>query len=183
VRDRLRVLPFLSVVWLACNGQLFRIQVEESGSTTVEAGTFLEDLLVDFGFDDLVAMDITASQELANQGVEPGDIVESYLDDLSLVATSPGGADLAFLDRVDVYVESPGEERKLVASQSDFPPGVADVAFDLEDVDLTPYIVSKSLTLTTDVTGRRPPQDTVVEARFALSVGVTGQGACNALTP
>jgi len=55
------------------------------------------------------------------------------------------------------------------------------VALDLDDVDLTPYVVSESLTVTTDATGRRPEQDTVVQARFGLSVGVTGQGACRAI--
>lgn len=182
MRDRLRVLPFLCALWLACDGQLFRIQLDESGTTTVPAGTLVESLLVDFGFDSLVSMDLTADQELQNQGVEPGDIVESFLTELSLAATSPSGADLTFLDRVDVYVESPGEPRVLVATQDAFPPGQGKVTFDLEDVDLTPYIVSQSLTMSTDVTGRRPKDDTVVEAAFSLSVGVTGQGACHAIT-
>ena len=52
---------------------------------------------------------------------------------------------------------------------------------DLEDVDLTDYVVSQSLTIRTDVSGRRPEDETTVEARFALRVGVTSQGACNYL--
>lgn len=179
--DRLKVIPLLAALWVGCDSQLFRIRLEESGSTTVEAGTLLEELLVDFGFEDFVSMDLTAAQELANQGVQPGDIVESYLEELSLRASSPSGADLSFLDAVEIYVEAPGLDPVLVASQDEFPPGVAEVQFELIEVDLTPYIVSQSLTLTTDVSGRRPSADTEVEAAFTLSLGVTGQGACNAI--
>ena len=55
------------------------------------------------------------------------------------------------------------------------------VDFDVEPVDLTEYVVSESMTFTTEVTGRRPDVDTTVEARFDVAVGVTGQGACNNL--
>ena len=52
--------------------------------------------------------------------------------------------------------------------------------FELDDVDLTPYVVSESMTLTTEVSGTRPDADHTVVARFALDVAVTTQGACNA---
>ena len=37
------------------------------------------------------------------------------------------------------------------------------VSFELEDIDLTPYVVSASMSVTTDVTVKRPEQDTLVE--------------------
>ena len=58
-----------------------------------------------------------------------------------------------------------------------FPPG----NFEVEDVDLTEYLVSASMSLVTEVTGRRPEQDTRLEAAFSVEVGVTTQGACNAI--
>ena len=54
------------------------------------------------------------------------------------------------------------------------------VQFNLSDVDLTEYLVSESMTLTTDVTGHQPEDDTTVVARVVLDVGVTLQGARNA---
>lgn len=163
----------------ACQGNLFTIEIEESAVTTVEKGTLVENLLVDVGFGGFVAMDLTDAEEIRNQGVAPGDIRNVALTSFELEAASPSNGDLSFLDGMELYVESPGLPRVLVAWQDTFPAGVALVPFELEDVDLTDYVVSESMTLTTEVMGRRPDVDTQVEARFALDVGVTGQGACN----
>jgi hypothetical protein len=50
-----------------------------------------------------------------------------------------------------------------------------------EPVELPPYLVSQSLTLTTDVSGRRPEEETTVALDFSVDVGVTIQGACSAI--
>jgi hypothetical protein len=86
---------------------------------------------------------------------------------------------MSWLDSMELYVEAPGVERALIASADDFPEGVASVSFDLYDVDLTPYAVSEAMTLATEVSGRRPDDDTTIRADVVLDVGVTGQGACN----
>lgn len=164
-----------------CNLKLVTLKVSESAQTTVEKGTLLETLIGDFGFDDFLAMDITTSSELENQGVGPGDVKDVRLTLFELEALDPASADLSFLERIDVFVESPDLPQVLLASAESFPPGEKIVVFELEDVDLTEYAVSQSLTLTTDIEGLRPPEDTLVEARFELAVGVTGQGIANNL--
>ena len=158
---------------------LLTISIEETATTTVEGGTVLEDLLGDLGFDEFVTMDLTSSEELQNQGVEPGDIAESALTLLELSVIEPEGGDLSFLESMAVSVSSPEVASVLVAAQDTFPEGVSTVAFDLEDVDLTPYIVSQALSLTTEVSASRPEEDTVVEARFVLDVTATVQGLKN----
>ena len=67
-------------MWLLMMGctSALTITIEETSTTTVEAGTLLEDLLDDIGFDEFVTMDITASEELS-QGVAPGDIREARM--------------------------------------------------------------------------------------------------------
>lgn len=164
---------------LSCSGPLARITIEETASTTIEGGTVLEQLLDDFGFGNFLDMDITASEELANQGVGPGDIEDVYLIELTLEATDPPNADLTFIESIDVFVSAPDLPRVRVAFQSSFPQGQALVPFELEDVDLTDYVVSQSMSLETEVTGSRPNEDTTVEAGFALQLGVTSQGVCN----
>ena len=166
---------------LSCGGPLVRITIEESAQTTVPSGGVLEQLLGDFGFGDFLDMDIVGAEELQNQGVGPGDIRDVYLVEFSLEATDPPGADLSFIQELSVFVESPDLPRVRVAWQTDFPEGQALVPFELEDVDLTDYAVSRSMTLSTEVTGRRPAQDTSVEGAFALQIGVTRQGVCNQL--
>jgi hypothetical protein len=168
----------IGLVALAC-GKLFSITISDEVTTTVQKGTLLEDLTGDLGFGDLVAMDILDAQELQNQGVEPGDVQEVEMVQFDLEATAPEGADLSFLQELELYVEAPDLPRELVASSDDFPEGQALVQLDLTGVDLTPYVVSRSMTLVTEIRGSRPSEDTEVTAIWALRVGVTGQGACN----
>lgn len=169
--------PLLAVGWLACQSDLFHIEVSEQSKATVEQGTVLEDLIGDLGFDEFVSMDITAAEELQNQGVAPGDIQEVYLTALTLSAGD--GLDLSFLHSMELYVESPGLEKVRVAWQDTFPEGESTVEFNLDEVDLTEYVVSQSVTITTEVDAQRPEEDTEVTAKFTLDVGVTAQGACN----
>ena len=171
--------PALLLAVVACGAKLLTITIEDQAETTIEEGTLLEDAIGDLGFGDLLNVDIVDAQELENQGVEPGDIREVYLTDFVLTATDPPDADLSFLERVDIVVSSPGLPERVIATASDFPAGLASVDFELEDVDLTDYVVAESMTLTTDASGRRPGDDTTVRADFAIDVGVTGRGACN----
>lgn len=171
------------VTVLACQAKLFKISVADESTSVVPGATLFTELLPDeLGFDEFLDMDITESEELANQGVEPGDIKDVALVDFVLRATSPADADLSFLSRLEVFVEAPGVPRALVASQREFPEGVKEVAFELETLDLTPYVVSESMTFTVEATGQLPSEDTTVVAAYEVEVGVTGQGcakACN----
>lgn len=172
--------PLAIALLLGCSS-LFSIQVTESTRVTVPKGTVLEAVIGDLGFDGFTSLDLTSSEELQNQGVAPGDIEETFLTAFSLEAVDPLGADLSFIDTMEIWVEAPGLEPALVAWQDTFPDGEATVDFELEGVDLTDYVVSQSMTLTTDVSGNRPDDDTEIEASFAIRVGVTRQGACNQL--
>lgn len=162
----------------ACDGTFISIDVDGEAETTVQRGTIVEELVGAMGFGEFVSMDITSASELQNQGVQPGDIQDVALTVFYLEVVDPTGGDLAFLDTVELYVEGPDLPRVLVASANDFPAGQARVDFTVEDVDLTEYVVSQSLTLETNVNGTRPDEDTTVKAFYNLSVGVTNQGAC-----
>lgn len=182
MRNRLiTTLAAASLFALGCQGRLFSITIRDSADTVVPRGTVLEELTGGLGFSELTAMDLISSGELANQGVEPGDIEEAVLTVFELEATGPDGADLSFLQSVSLYVEAPDLPRELVASRSGFEEGETVAGFDVTEVDLADYIVSRSMTLSTEVRGNRPDEDTEVRASFEVKVGVTGQGACNAL--
>ena len=160
---------------------LLTIEIAESSQVTVEQGTVLEDLLGDLGFGDFVSMDLTQSQELTNQGVEPGDISRVTLTLLELEALEPAGADLNFFEKMTFFAEAPDIEQVRIADAPEFPVGESVVVFNRDDVDLTPYVVSESMTLSTDVTASRPEQDTLIEARFVIEVQATIQGVQNQL--
>ena len=69
----------------------------------------------------------------------------------------------------------------LVANQDEFPSGVQSVTFDLEDVNLADYVVSDSMDITTEVTATVPSETITVRATVDFDIGVTAQGACNAI--
>ena len=179
MKSRVKTVLFSALLWAGCQGGLLTISVDEEASTEVPAGTLLESLLGDIGFGAFLDMDVMASEELQNQGVQPGDVVEVFLTSFDLETTSPAGADLSFLSEMHVWVEAPDLDRVEIAHTGTFPEGQGSVSLDLEGVDLADYVVSQSMTITTEVMGHRPEQDTTVTGRFSLDVGVTAQGACN----
>ena len=165
---------------LGC-ASLLTIELEESAQVMVEKGTVLESLLGDLGFGDFVSMDLTESQALANQGVEPGDIERVNLTLLELFVVEPEGADLSFFENMTFFASAPEIDEIKIAEAPGFPEGESLVSFTLEDVNLTPYVVSESMTLRTDVTAKRPEVDTLIEARFVVEVQATVQGVKNQL--
>ena len=160
---------------------LLTIEISQSAQVTVEQGTVLEDLLGDIGFGDFVSMDLTQSQELTNQGVEPGDISRVTLTLLEMEALEPSGSDLSFFEKMTFFAEAHDIVKAQIASAPEFPEGESLVVFNRDDVDLSPYVVSESMTLSTDVTASRPEQDTLIEARFVIEVQATMQGVQNQL--
>jgi hypothetical protein len=180
-RTALFALCLLLLTFASCDGTLIVIEVDEETTTTVEPGTILEELIGDLGLDGFLDMDITASSELQNQGVEPGDISSVALTLFELEVLSPDGGDLSFLDSVELYEEAPDLPEVRVASAMDFPDGEGRVVFDLDAVDLTDYVVSQSMTFSTEIAGHRPDETTEIRAHFVLDVGVTTQGACSAV--
>ncbi|MCB9663104.1 MAG: hypothetical protein H6732_03255 [Alphaproteobacteria bacterium] len=177
-----RLMPYaLAAAVLACEGALLTIPVEDSAQTTIRQGTVLESVLGDLGLDGFTALDVTASQELQNQGVEPGDIVDVRLVRFDLAVVAPEDGTFDFLGGLDVLVEAPGLPEVRIARMDQKSPGDQTLSLAVEDVDLTPYVTSRSMTITTDAQGGRPTEDTTVEATFELSVGVTTQGACKAI--
>lgn len=171
----------LAAVVVACAGALVDIPVSESAATTIPAATPLETLLGDLGFGGFTQIDLTEDEELKNQGVEPGDIVDVRLTRFTLTVIDPPDGDLSFLDELAFSASAPGLPKVRIASSTTFPPGERTVELELEDVDLTDYVTSESMTITTDATGGRPDEATTIEAAFTLIVGVTSQGACKAI--
>lgn len=175
-----RSLASVFVACVACGGPLVTIEVDRAGETVVPARTVVGQLLGGLGFDDLEGFDLSASQELQNEGVSPGDIEGVILLRMTLSATDPANADLSFLERVEFFAESPQLPRVRVAHFAAFAPGESVAVFELDDVDLTDYATASTMTISAEVSGTRPDVETTVAARAVFEVGVTAQGACAA---
>lgn len=180
MRDRGVELAAVLLWFTACQGALFTFTTEGSQSTVVEEGTLLEALVSDLGFGELLEMEVVIEQALEDRGVEPGDVDGVYLEELVLTATAPDGGDLSFLGDLAVSVSGGGLPVQLVAWQDRFPEGQPSVPLNIEEVDLTDYVVAEQMSLVTEATGRRPDEETTLEAAFVIRIGATRQGLCNA---
>lgn len=173
------------VCLIACQGKLATIELSESAEATIEGQSTLggiTDLVGALGFDGFTEMDISQSQALVNQGVQPGDIETAIVTSFTLSAIDPDGADMSFVSSLEIWVEAPDLDPVLVASQTDFPEGVSVIDFELEDVDLVDYVVSDSMNITTEATGSVPSDTVTIKADATFEIGVTAQGACNAIS-
>lgn len=168
----------LAAALSACAGAVFTISVDDQATATIAQGSIVEQLVDDLGFGAFNDIDVTDSEELANQGVEPGDIDGVYLMALDVRIVSPDGADFDFVDTLEFDVVAPGLPAVLLASSRPIEDGATRIEFDIEDIDLTDYATSTSMTFNSRIRGRRPSQDVTVEASYVLDVGVTQQG-CN----
>ncbi len=155
-----------------------QIDVTETARTTIPKGSLLEQLAGDLGFADFATIDLTQSQELQNQGVERHQIEHVYLQRLMLrIVDDPSeGRDFTFIDSIAFFAEADGLPRRRIAHGGPFEEGAREVGLDLDDVDLAPYATAPSMTLTTEVSGRRPSMDTTVEAEVVLRVHVNVGG-------
>lgn len=179
-----RIIEFALVTFFFGCGEneLFSITIEESAQATIPGNSLgeLTDLIDTLGFDGFSDMDISESEELRNQGVSPGDISSTTLEKFELTVLSPTDGDLSFLSEVAVYVETADLEPLRIAYSDSFPEGQKNIVFELDDVDISEYVVQDSMNITTEVAGSPPSEDTSIEADIALEIGVTSQGACNA---
>lgn len=124
-------------------------------------------------------MDLQLGEFENTEDVRGKHIADARLDRLVITVIDPLHGDLSFADRVEVFVESPDEPARRIAYREDFPAGESTIEFEIDGVDLEPYIVADSLTFTARIEGDPPPQETEIEGTATLDVGVTLAGACN----
>ena len=170
---------------IACQGQIASIELSESAEATIEGQSTLgglTDLVGALGFDGFAEMDISQSQALVNQGVQPGDIETAVVTSFTLSVIDPDDNDLSFISSLEIWVDAPDLEPVMVASQVDFPEGESVVEFELEDIDLVDYVVSDSMSITTEATGSVPSDTVTIQADATFEIGITAQGACNAIS-
>ena len=72
-----------------------------------------------------------------------------------------------------MYVETADLDQLRIAYSNSFPEGQKNIVFELDDVDISEYVVQDSMSITTEVTGSPPSEDTSIEADIALEIGVT----------
>lgn len=165
------------LAFLACGGGIDTFEVTQDSTATIPQGSILEQLLGDIGFGDLIAFDISQTQEFKNQGAKKSEIDSVHLTLLRLeIVDPPTGEDFTFLDSLDFYVEAEGLPKVRIASGGPFTAGDTVVDLVLDDVDLAPYATAPSMDITTDASGHRPDTDITIQGtiKFVVDVNVSG---------
>ncbi len=167
----LAALTMLAALVAGCG--LDRISVDVEEESVVEGGGLTEQLLGDIGFPGLVSFDITDTQTFRNEGYTEEDIDAVYTRSFELAVTEPEGADLDFLDSVSFTVKADGEPDEEIAWLDPVPEGASTAELEVDsEADLQPHVVAPEMTIETSASGRRPPQDTTIEARIVFEVDI-----------
>ena len=147
-------------------------EVEAGGRARVPARSALDVLLGQLGFAGFDSIDL--SQEFENQGVRKEDVDSVRLVALELRVTSPEGATFDFLDSASFFVEAEGLPRVRIGALASVPAGASALSLEVDEgVELRPYVVAPSMTISSEVSGERPAEETIVEATATLDVDVT----------
>ncbi len=167
----------LGLVALATCADIDNFDVPVGAKATIPKATLIDQVLGSLDF--LGFNDIDLSKSFANQGVSKDQVDSVKLKSMTLEITSPSGASFDFLDSVVFFAEASGLEKVQVASLAEVPgtSSKLDLVVNTE-VDLKPYVVAPSMTLKAEIQGKRPDQDTTVEANAVLDVDVHIPG-CN----
>lgn len=167
-----RALPVLFAIAAGAAGACVPVvsfDVPLAAETTVEQASLIEEFL-SLGFGDLASVELSSTEEFRNSDVRREQVKAARLTSLTLSIARPQGATFDWLDEIAFSVESEGLERVRVASAT-IPDDTVVFSAELDDVDLAPFVQASTFAITTDTTGRRPPQDTTVrvDMNFAIS--------------
>lgn len=167
--------PTLLLLFLIGCG-LLRFEVDHQASTEIPGGGLVGQLLDTLSFTGLNEFDTTIEDEIADQGVEPGDVRSVRLTLFSLSADT----DLSFIQSMEVFVQAPDFDEVRVAHGDDFPAGETQVELILDEVDLADALAAGAMSFRVEVDGAAPAEDTRIDVSLIAEIEATAQGACRA---
>jgi hypothetical protein len=152
-----------------CSRLPLSFDVNTRSRTVIEKGTVIEQLVGTLGFGEFTNLDLSESQEFRSNDVQKRHVASARVKNLVLTITAPQGQTFDFLERIAFYVEAPGLDRKRIA-HAKVPRGAANIQCEIDDLDLASYIRAPSMSITSEVRGRRPDRDTEVQANLRIAI-------------
>lgn len=170
VRDALGV----ALLWaLGC--ELADFEVERSGYAVISADDDTDEVEVMR----LDGLEIVLAEIEDTEDIGTEDISRAEIRKLTIEVVHPLGSDLAFVDRIEIFADSPDLGRVRVAYADELPRGEARVDLEIDGVDLQKYIAAPTATLIAVIDGTAPEREIRVLATAKLEVGATVRGACD----
>ncbi|MGK0359830.1 MAG: hypothetical protein ACI9U2_002136 [Bradymonadia bacterium] len=163
----------LALGLLGCD-DLDNFDVEVKDQVVLQGGGLLEGLLGEFPqLDGFTRLDFAQSAEFEERGYSPDDVDYIRLSSLIVRVLDPEGQDLAFIGEMRVILDNPNLPALTLATQTDFPAGEGEVAFETSDSNLKTYLLGTRSSITFEIEdSRRPPQDTQVEIHAVFDVDI-----------
>ncbi len=115
---------------------------------------------------------------LEQEGIDPNDVDSARLVALRIEVTQ-GASFEDWLESVAFKIEASGLSKQLLAQRTgirSLPDGTTAVALETSGVDLKPYVLAESSTVTADLTGNAPAMETTVKVTATVRVDVKVSG-------
>jgi hypothetical protein len=123
------------------------------------------------GLDAFTGLSFDLEQELRNEGVRREQVDSVKVTGVTLRVLTPEGQTLDFLDALSIFARV-GDREVLVASRDPISGVGRELALTATGAELKDFITAPSMQLVVRGKGKQPPQDTRLEARVQLRVGV-----------
>jgi hypothetical protein len=159
----------IAVAALGCGAPSFEVAVESTTTIEGQSGGLLVELLPP-RFSGFTGLDVSQTSDFKNSGYPKDRIASARLRSLVLTITAPAGSNFDFLDRIAFLVGAEGLPTRQVASLEPVARGQGSLTFALDALELAPYVLSDTLSLTTDAKGRPPSQDLTIQGRAVFEV-------------
>lgn len=162
------LLSACSVVDAIADLDNFEITLKEQ--TVIAGGGLVTDLLGEVGFTGLNEFNIEDNQEFQNKDIPKNNIEWTRVRDLDLTVIDPDSNTFAFVDSILFFIDSPNHEKAALASSGEVADTLQTINFNLENLDIAPYLKDESMSITTQFFGQQPRENTTVEIEMKLEI-------------
>ncbi|HEX9577722.1 MAG TPA: hypothetical protein VF993_08210 [Myxococcales bacterium] len=152
-----------------CSG-LIGFDVDSSGQSTIQGSP--TGALLPPAFQGWSSMSFSQSAVFQNNNTNKDHISACRLTRLTVKVVSPTGGTLAFLTKIDFFIEAPNLQKIHIAGLNPVP-GTTSADLQLDDVDIAAYAKSDTFSITTTASGQTPAQTTTIEADLKLHVNAS----------
>jgi|GEM_PF-1677516 len=158
-----------SLLTSACGSAPLLIEVSSSDSTQVEGRSTLLGVFDGVGFDSFSNFDVTAEQELADQGAHQDNILSAAFDNVTLACDE--GNTLGFLDDVALSLSSANAGPVVFATlELDDASDAVSAPFELTDVDVAHILRDDDVAIAVAASGEQPDDDTQLTLSFDMTL-------------
>jgi hypothetical protein len=152
-----------------CSG-LIGFDVSSSGQSTIQGSP--TGALLPPAFQSFNSMSFSQSAQFQNNNTNKDHISACRLTKLTLKIVSPTGSTLAFLTKIDFFIQAPNLAQVHIAGLNPVP-GTATADLVIDTLDIAAYAKSDTFSITTTASGQTPAQTTTIEADLTLHVNAS----------